>query len=133
MSKFIANQTIKEMNKAGKVMKDSNILILGMAFKEDCPDIRNTKVVDIIDELQNFGANIDVYDPWIDLSEVNTSFSNKFVSNPLDNKNTYDAIVVAVGHKQFKSYRSADYEKLSNGEKVIIDVKNIVENPTWRL
>ena len=62
MSKYIANQTIKEMNKAGKVIKDSNVLMLGITFKEDCPDMRNTKVVDIL-VITNFGANIDVYDP----------------------------------------------------------------------
>ena len=133
MSKFIANQTIKEMNKAGKVMKDSNVLMLGITFKEDCPDMRNTKVVDIIDELHNFGANIDVYDPWINSTQIKNSNTCKFISNPLENQKKYDAIVVAVGHKQFRSYKSADYKNLSNGTKVIIDIKNIVDEPTWRL
>ena len=133
MSKYIANQTIKEMNKAGKVIKDSNVLMLGITFKEDCPDMRNTKVVDIIEELQNFGANIDVYDPWINSTQIQTPNTHKFISNPLDNQKKYDAIVVAVGHKQFRLYKTADYNNLSNGTKVIIDIKNIVDEPTWRL
>jgi UDP-N-acetyl-D-glucosamine/UDP-N-acetyl-D-galactosamine dehydrogenase len=132
MSKYIANHTIKKMIKVGKVIKDSNILMLGIAFKENCPDIRNSKVIDIIDELKDFGIKVEVCDPWVD---PNQEKLNKyvFVSNPLDNNKKYDAIVVAVGHKQFKLYNSTDYQKLSSGDKVVIDIKNIVDDPTWRL
>ena len=66
MGKYIADQTIKEMIKADKPIKNSDILILGVTFKENCPDTRNTKVFDILRELRNFGANIDIYDPWVD-------------------------------------------------------------------
>ena len=133
MSKYIADQTIKEMIKAGKMIKDSNILILGVTFKEDCPDMRNTKIVDIIEELKDFGINVDVYDPWVNHSEESVWYKHGIIENPLESTNTYDAIVVAVSHYQFKQYTTSDYDKLSNGGKVIIDIKNIVDQPTWRL
>jgi len=133
MSKYVADQTIKEMIKAGKVIKDSNVLLLGVTFKEDCPDMRNTKVVDIIEELKDFGINVDVYDPWVDHAEESKWYKHGIINDPLNENNKYDAIVVAVGHKQFKAYTADNYTQLSNGEEVIIDIKNIVDNPTWRL
>ena len=131
MSKFIADKTIKEMIKVGKIIKDSNILILGFTFKEDCGDIRNTKVIDIIRELHDFGAKVDVYDPWIKPSKV--TYSYKIITDPLKSNKKYDAIIVTVSHEQFKKYTSDDYARLSNDDKVVMDIKNIVENPTWRL
>jgi UDP-N-acetyl-D-galactosamine dehydrogenase len=133
MSKYIVDQTIKEMIKAGKVIKDSNVLMLGVTFKEDCPDMRNTKVIDVIDELKDFGINVDVYDPWVDPNEEKKWYKHGIISNPLDDNKKYDAIVVAVAHKQFKKYTAETYSQLSNGKEVVIDIKNIVPNPTWRL
>jgi UDP-N-acetyl-D-glucosamine/UDP-N-acetyl-D-galactosamine dehydrogenase len=133
MSKYVADRTIKEMIKAGKVIKNSNVLMLGVTFKEDCPDMRNTKVVDIIDELKDFGANVDVYDPWVDPDEEKKWYTHGIISNPLDDNKKYDAIVVAVGHKQFKKYTAETYLQLSKDQEVVIDIKNIVPNPTWRL
>jgi UDP-N-acetyl-D-glucosamine/UDP-N-acetyl-D-galactosamine dehydrogenase len=127
MGKYVADKTIKEMIKVGKVIKESEVLILGITFKEDCPDMRNTKVIDIIGELEDFGVNVDVYDPWVNYK------SGRYINNPLNNKKKYDAIIVAVGHKQFKKYTMNDYSKFLHKEKVIIDIKNIVEDPTWRL
>ena len=131
MGKYIADKTIKEMIKTGKSIKDADILILGFAFKEDCPDTRNTRVVDIVRELKDFGANIDIYDPWVDLNQKNSMHT--MVGDPLKTDKKYDAIIVAVSHKQFKAYTSDDYSRLSGDMEVIIDVKNIVKNPTWRL
>ena len=133
MSKYIADKTIKEMIKVGKVIKGSNVLLLGVTFKEDCPDMRNTKVVDIIEELKDFGVNVDVYDPWVDHHEESKWYKHGIINDPLNGSSKYDAIVVAVGHKQFKAYTADNYTQLSNGEEVIIDIKNIVDNPTWRL
>lgn len=133
MGKYVANQTIKEMIKADKVIKNANILILGVTFKEDCPDMRNTKVIDIIEELKGFGINVDVYDPWVDHAEESKWYKHGIINNPLEQSKKYDAIVVAVGHKQFKTYTTENYKQLSNGDQVIIDIKNIVDNPTWRL
>lgn len=131
MGKYIADKTIKKMLNVGKVIKDSNVLILGLTFKEDCPDTRNTRVLDIIKELKDFGAKIDVYDPWIDLKQISQNY--KIIADPLKSNKKYDAIVVAVSHKQFKAYTSKDYSRLSNEVKVIIDIKNIVKKPTWKL
>ena len=132
MGKYIAEKTIKLMIKAGKLIKDSNILIMGLTFKENCPDIRNTKVVDIIEELKDYGANIDVYEPWID--EKDKGYYNyNFVENPFENSKKYDSILVAVGHDKFKSLSQKEYDNIINGEKIIIDVKGIVPNPTWKL
>ncbi len=131
MGKFIADKTINEILNIGKVIKDSNILILGFTFKEDCPDVRNTRVIDIIKIFKDSGANIDVYDPWIDLNHNDRNF--RIIDDPLKSDKKYDAIVVAVSHKQFKKYTPDDYSSLSSDKKVVIDIKNIVKNPTWRL
>jgi len=133
MGKFIADQTIKEMIKVGKIIKNSNILVLGLTFKEDCPDIRNTKVIDIIEEMKDFGSNVDVFDPWVDPNEKKKSYSHGLISNPLKNEKKYDAIIVAVAHSDFKEYTHETYLKLSKKDAVIIDVKGIVPNPSWRL
>jgi len=133
MSKYIADQIIKEMIKVGKTIKGSDVLVLGVSFKEDCPDMRNTKVVDIIEELKDLGVNVDVYDPWVDHKEECKWYKHGIIENPLELDKRYDAIVVAVGHKQFKAYSKEDYKRLSNGENVILDIKNIVDKPTWRL
>ena len=132
MGKYIAEKTIKLMIKAGKLIKDSNILIMGLTFKENCPDIRNTKVVDIISELKDYGANIDVYEPWID--EKDKGYYNyNFVENPFENPKKYDSILVAVGHDKFKLLSQKEYDNIINGEKIIIDVKGIVPEPSWKL
>jgi UDP-N-acetyl-D-glucosamine/UDP-N-acetyl-D-galactosamine dehydrogenase len=133
MSKYIADQTIKEMIKSGKTIKGSNVLMLGVTFKENCPDMRNTKVIDIIEELKDFGANVDVYDPWVDHVEEGDWYKHGIIKDPMESDKKYDAIVVAVGHKQFKAYSESDYGRLSNGCKIVMDIKNIVDKPTWRL
>jgi UDP-N-acetyl-D-glucosamine/UDP-N-acetyl-D-galactosamine dehydrogenase len=133
MGKYIADQTIKEMIKAGKTIKGSEILMLGVTFKEDCPDMRNSKVIDIIEELKDYGANVDVYDPWVGHEEEISWYKHGTINSPLGSDKQYDAIVVAVGHKQFKKYTKNDYKNMSNGKSVIIDVKNVVDSPTWVL
>ena len=133
MAKYIADKVIKEIIKAGKVVRNCNILILGVTFKEDCPDMRNTKVVDVIEELKDFGTNIDVYDPWVNPDEQKKWYKHGIISDPLDNNKKYDAIVVSVAHKKFKEYTAQTYSNLSKNKEVIIDIKNIVPNPTWRL
>ena len=133
MGKFIAERTIKEMINNDKKIKHANILILGVTFKEDCPDMRNTKVVDIISELKEFGANVDVYDPWVDRDEPKAHYHHGLIANPFELEKKYDAIVVAVAHKQFIALTQDDYLHVSNENPVIIDIKGIVKNPTWRL
>lgn len=132
MSKMIAEKTIKYMIKADKKLKGANILVLGVTFKENCPDMRNTKVIDIINELQEYECNVYVYDYWVDKSDLDSKKLN-FINKLPYGSNKYDAIVVAVSHDEFKEINEEQYESLSNGKAIIIDIKGIVENPTWRL
>jgi len=133
MGKYIAEQTIKNMIANDKRIKDANILILGVTFKEDCPDMRNTKVVDVIEELKTYGCNVDVFDPWVDPNEEKQHYTHGIINDPIKSNKKYDAIVVAVAHKQFIAYKEDDYKKLSLDKPIIIDIKGIVNNPTWRL
>ncbi|MBP7741953.1 MAG: nucleotide sugar dehydrogenase [Aliarcobacter sp.] len=132
MGKYIAEKTIKLMIKSGKIIKDSNILMMGLTFKENCPDVRNTKVVDIIKELKDYGALIDVYEPWIDEKDKDY-YDYNFVEKPFEKSKKYDAIVVAVGHDKFKSITQEQYDNIITNENIIIDVKGIVPNPSWKL
>ncbi len=132
MSKLIADKTIKFMIQKDKKIKNSNVLILGVTFKENCPDMRNTKVVDIIKELKEYGCNIDVYDYWVDKSDREAKDLPFIDELPLNSKK-YDAIIVAVAHDKFKDITKEQYESMSRGEPVVMDVKGIVDEPTWRL
>ncbi len=132
MSKYIAERTIKEMIMHDKKIKNANVLVLGITFKEDCPDIRNSKVFDIIDELEDYGCAVDVYDPWVEKKDVDAT-NLVFISDPFKTDKNYDTIIVAVGHKLFRELSPSEYESISTENVVIIDIKGIVENPTWRL
>ena len=132
MSKYVAERTIKEMIANDKKIKDANILVLGLTFKEDCPDTRNSKVFDIIDEMVDYGCNVDAYDPWIEEKDVEQN-NYDFITDPFKEEKQYDAIIVAVGHREFKALERSELEKISTGEAVLIDIKGIVDDPTWRL
>ena len=133
MGKYIAEQTIKTMIANDKRIKSSDILVLGVTFKEDCPDMRNTKVVDVIEELKSYGCNVDVYDPWVDPKEEKQHYKHGIIADPFKSDKKYDAIVVAVAHKQFVALTQADYVAISDETPVIMDIKGIVEKPSWRL
>ena len=90
------------MIKEEKTINNSDILILGVTFKEDCPDVRNTRVIDIIKELNRFGANVNLYDPLANYQSLDHSVDYKSIENPLNFNRKYDAIIVAVAHKEFK-------------------------------
>jgi len=132
MSKYIAERTIKAMIANDKKIKDANVLVMGLTFKEDCPDIRNSKVFDIIDEIVDYGCRTDVYDPWVDANDIEqNNFS--FIIDPFENDKKYDAIIIAVGHKEFRELNQKQYEDISTNEPVLMDIKGIVESPSWRL
>ncbi|WP_457592944.1 nucleotide sugar dehydrogenase [Hydrogenimonas sp.] len=134
MGKYIAEKTVKEMIRHEKKVKNADVLILGVTFKENCPDMRNTKVVDIIEELkEEYGCSVDVFDPWVDPKEEKKHYKHGIIADPFKSDKKYDAIVVAVAHDQFKSLKRSDLERISSDPAVLIDVKGIVENPTWRL
>jgi len=133
MGKYIAEKTIKTMIANDKRIKDANILVLGVTFKEDCPDMRNTKVVDIIAELKAYGCEVDIYDPWVDPEEEKSNYHYGLISNPFESDKKYEAIVVAVAHQQFKDLIYKDYQQVSFDTPIIMDIKGIVEKPDWRL
>lgn len=132
MSKHIADKAIKFMVKNDKKLKGANILIMGVTFKENCPDMRNSKVLDIIKELQEYECVVEVYDYWVDKSDKETK-PLRFIDELPFGSQKYDAIIVAVGHDKFKEITAKQYESMSRGEMIVLDVKGIVEKPTWRL
>ncbi len=125
MGAFIANQLVKLMIKKEHKIHNSNVLVLGITFKENCPDIRNSKVIDIIKELKDFGCNIDVYDPWADAKEVKHEYDLDIINDysKIESKN-YQGIVLAVAHDKFKAI---NFDELRNNGAVIYDVKGIVK------
>lgn len=132
MSKLIADKAIKFMIKEDKKLKGANVLVMGVTFKEDCPDMRNSKVLDIIKELEEYECHVDVYDYWVDKSDKATKNLNFLDELPLDSKK-YASIIVAVAHDKFKNISQEEFESMSDGKAIILDVKGIVTNPTWRL
>lgn len=124
MGLFITNQVIKLMLQNRIQVVDSRILILGLAFKEDCPDLRNTRVVDIVGELKTYNANIDIYDPWVDNHEAKEEYDLETI--PELNNGTYDAIIVAVAHKQFKELGSEKIKALGKKNCIIYDAKSLL-------
>lgn len=123
MGNYVAEQTIKCMNKKGLLVKDAKILILGITFKENCPDIRNTKVVDIYTSLEEYTKNVTVYDPWANKENVKREYNIDIVSElPADEK--FDAVILAVAHNQFKEL---DVKSLVVDNGVVYDVKGILD------
>lgn len=123
MGDYVANQTVKCMNKKGVVVKDSKILILGITFKENCPDIRNTKVVDIYHTLHEYTSNITIYDPWADKNKVMSEYGIEVV-NEICREKRYDAVILAVAHDEFKNLNVMDLVKEKG---VVYDVKGILD------
>jgi UDP-N-acetyl-D-galactosamine dehydrogenase len=124
MGKYVANEIINLMTKKRIQVVDSNILVMGLTFKEDCPDIRNTRVVDVIQELSGFHCNIDVYDPWIDKEESIREYGITPVEQPEPGK--YDAVIIAVAHHQFKAMGITAIRALGKKNHVLYDIKYIL-------
>ncbi|MHA6726535.1 nucleotide sugar dehydrogenase [Chryseobacterium sp. A301] len=118
VSEFIASKVVKLMIQKNMTIKDSSVLILGATFKENCPDIRNTKIVDVYKELKDYGAKIDLYDPWANPEEVRAHYGIPLLQSLGDKK--YDAIILAVAHEEFLSL---DLEPLKNSPSVVFDIK----------
>lgn len=121
MGDYVANQTIKLMNKKGVLVKDAKILILGITFKENCPDIRNTKVVDIYHTLREYTNDITIYDPWADAGHVQHEYGISITKQMPEEK--FDAIILAVAHKEFEEI---DFKSMTTDNSVIYDVKGIL-------
>lgn len=121
MGKYVATEVIKHMMRKGLRVIDSKVLILGFTFKEDCPDVRNTRVIDIYNELLSFDMEVEVYDPWINQEEVKHDYGIDILNQQPD-MNQYSAIVLAVAHKKFKSLVLN-----TSLDRVIYDVKGVLE------
>ncbi len=122
MGAYIANETIKYMIKKDIKVKNANVLMLGFTFKENCPDVRNTKVIDIINELNTYNVNLTIVDPWAEPAEVKHEY-NLLTQKEIPNTK-FDAIVLAVGHNEFKSI---NIHSLLNDNHVIFDVKGLLD------
>ena len=109
------------MIKKGIPIKDANVLVLGITFKEDCPDIRNSRAIDIVRELETYNVNVDVYDPWATVSAVKHEYGIDLISSIDDIAKKYDGVIIAVSHQEFKEINLQDYVAVEN---VIFDVKS---------
>ncbi len=124
MGAYVAEHVIKLMLQKKIHIVDANILILGFTFKENCPDIRNTRVIDVVNEFTTYHSQVDIYDPWIDLDEANSEYDASFLPE-MPTSGKYDAIIVAVNHDKFKSISIEKIHALGKENHVIFDVKNI--------
>ncbi len=124
MGIYVANQVIKLMIKNGYKIDGAKVLVLGITFKENCPDIRNSRVIDIINELKEFGCSVEVYDPWADKDEVKREYQIDLIET-LEHK-TYATSIVAVAHNEFKDI---DISRLKNGKEAIVyDLKSLLDS-----
>jgi len=121
MGAYVAESVVKLMTQRRIHVVDSRILIMGLTFKENCPDLRNTRVVDIISEFESYHAQVDVYDPWVDAEEARHEYGLDVVSQPKSGE--YDAIILAVGHKQFIDMGVDEIRRFGKADNILYDVK----------
>nr|WP_320012687.1 Vi polysaccharide biosynthesis UDP-N-acetylglucosamine C-6 dehydrogenase TviB [uncultured Desulfobulbus sp.] len=122
MGRYIASETVKLMLRRRIHVAASHILVLGLTFKENCPDLRNTRVIDIIKELDSFGAQVEVYDPWVDQEEAAARYKVTMIKELPQNR--YDAVVLAVSHEEFMQLSEQELRGLCREHAVIYDVKH---------
>jgi len=125
MGIYVASRLVRHMVKKGISMPESRILVLGVTFKENCPDVRNTRVVDVIEELQGYGAEVDVYDPWVDPDEVMHEYGVN-VMTTLPAAGQYDGIVLAVAHNEFNELGEQGFHALGKDTHVLYDIKSLL-------
>ena len=123
MGSYVATETVKMMIKKGATIKGSKALVLGTTFKENCPDIRNSRVIDIIEELETYHVNVDVYDPWASKEEVKHEYGFDLITDFGDLSSDYDAVILAVSHNEFLEL---DITKLKSQTGVVFDVKSLL-------
>jgi UDP-N-acetyl-D-galactosamine dehydrogenase len=124
MGTFVADSVVKMMTQRKCHVVDANILIMGLTFKENCPDLRNTRVIDIIKELQNYNARVHVYDPWADSAEAQHEYGLELITEP--QASSYDAIILCVGHNKFRTMGAEAIRALGKPNHVLFDVKQIL-------
>jgi UDP-N-acetyl-D-glucosamine/UDP-N-acetyl-D-galactosamine dehydrogenase len=124
MGGFVADSVVKMMTKRKSQVVDARVLIMGLTFKENCPDLRNTGVIDIIEEMKTYNTLVDIYDPWADAAEAHHEYGLDLISAP--EKNTYDAIIICVAHNQFKELGAKGIRALGKTNHVLFDVKHVL-------
>lgn len=125
MGEYVVSRLVKTMLKRKLPVNGANVLVMGLTFKENCPDVRNTKVVDIISELAEFDINVDVYDPWVNPEEAKQEYNVELISAP--KSNCYDAVIFAVAHNEFKALTAAEIKALMKENHVIYDLKYMLD------
>ena len=126
MGTYVTNQISKLMIKKRIHVVDSKILVLGLSFKENCPDLRNSRVVDLVFELKSFNCNVDVYDPWVDKVKADKEYGIRPTLELCQGK--YDAIIIAVGHDEFKALSAKQLRALGKENHVLYDIKYLLKS-----
>ncbi len=121
MGSYIVKQITKLMIDKNINIENSNILIMGLAFKEDCPDIRNTRIIDLIEDFNNLNCSVNVYDPWVNKSQAIHEYGIEIIDKPIEG--SYDAIILAVAHSEFKDMSMAQIKALGKKNSIIYDIK----------
>ena len=125
MGEYVVSQLVKTMLKRKLPVNGANVLVMGLTFKENCPDVRNTKIVDIVTELGEFDVNVDVYDPWVNPEEAKHEYDIDLISAP--KQAHYDAVIFAVAHHQFKALSADEIKAMMKEEHVIYDLKYMLD------
>ena len=124
MGAYVAGQLVKALIKRRFHVEGARVLVLGLTFKENCPDLRNTRVIDLVRELEDFGAVVDVYDPWVDPDEARAEFGIEMITKP--SEGTYDAIVLAVAHAEFKEAGAGQLRRYGCTGHALYDLKHVL-------
>ncbi|WP_256415397.1 Vi polysaccharide biosynthesis UDP-N-acetylglucosamine C-6 dehydrogenase TviB [Acinetobacter sp. 5862] len=124
MGAYVVTQLVKKMIKKKIQVEGAKVLLLGLSFKENCPDIRNTKIIDIVKELEEYHIEVDVYDPWVDSAEAEHEYNIRPINAP--NSAEYDGIILAVAHEQFKQMGAKEIRKFGKAEHVLYDLKYVL-------
>ncbi|MCK4111008.1 Vi polysaccharide biosynthesis UDP-N-acetylglucosamine C-6 dehydrogenase TviB [Acinetobacter radioresistens] len=125
MGAYVVTQLVKQMIRKKIQVEGSKVLVLGLSFKENCPDIRNTKIIDIINELKEYQIKVDIYDPWVDISEAQHEYNVTPIKTLQDS--TYDGVILAVAHEEFKVMGADKMRKLGKANHVLYDLKYVLD------
>jgi UDP-N-acetyl-D-galactosamine dehydrogenase len=122
MGAYVAKEVVKLMIQKGIAIKDARVLMLGVTFKENCPDVRNTKIVDVVAALKDYGLVVDIFDPWANAAEVRHEYNLELIQSPCTV--AYDAVVLGVAHEEFKKL---DFNQFKKEISVVYDVKGVLD------
>jgi len=125
MGQQVAAEVVRLMISKGQTIRGSRVLVLGLTFKENCPDLRNTRVVDLVREFDSLGARVDVHDPWADTEETKAEYGLDLLPQWPD-AGVYDAVVLAVAHRQFREREAGAVRALANARGVVYDIKGVL-------